>query len=101
MKKLLLTTTLTLVCAGAFSQGKLSFFNNSDNLIYFTTDLMKLVAADRTATADNGGGAGPFPIAGSGLYTGLGLNHTPGTIMSLAGSPTLIAALYGGTSPVR
>jgi hypothetical protein len=99
MKKLLLTLTATLVCAGAFGQGKLAFVNNSDNLIYFTTDTSKLVAADRTTTVDDGLGFGAFPIAGSSLYTGLTYNETPGTILSLAGSPAFIAALYGGTSP--
>jgi hypothetical protein len=94
MKKLLLTLTATLLCAGAFGQGKLAFDINFDNLIYFTTDTLRLVPADRTATADNGGGAGPFPIAGSGLYTGPG-----STIAALSGSPTIIAALYAGSSP--
>ena len=94
MKKLLLTLTATLLCAGAFGQGKLAFDINFDNLIYFTTDTLRLVPADRTATADNGGGAGPFPIAGSGLYTG-----PESTIAALSGSPTIIAALYAGSSP--
>jgi hypothetical protein len=93
MKKLLLTLTATLLCAGAFGQGKLAFDINFDNLIYFTTDTLRLVPADRNATADNGGGAGPFPIAGSGLYTGPG-----STIAALSGSPTIIAALYAGSS---
>ena len=98
MKKLLLTLTATLVCAGAFGQSILWFGNNTDNLIYFTTNKSKLVAADRTTTVDNGFGFGALPIAGCSLYTGLTFNETPGTIMSLAGSPTFIAALYGGTS---
>ena len=38
MKKLLITLTATLLCAGAFAQGKLQFINNTDNLIYFATD---------------------------------------------------------------
>jgi len=74
-----------LVCVGAFAQGKLQFFNNIDNLIYFTTDTTKLVAADASKSV-----AG-FALAGSSAYTGAG-----GTIAALAGSPTLVAALYGG-----
>ena len=94
MKKLLLTLTATLLCAGAFGQGKLTFGIHSDNLIYFTTDTLRLVPADRTATADNGGGAGPFPIAGSGLYTGPG-----STIAALPGSPAFVVGLWAGPTP--
>ena len=99
MKKLLLTLTATLVCADAFGQGILWFGNNTDTLIYFTTNTSKLVAADRNTTVDLRYGLGAWPIAGSSLYTGLTWNETPGTIMSLAGSPTFIVALYGSTSP--
>jgi hypothetical protein len=101
MKKLLITAAALLVCVGAFAQGKLLFNINSDNLIYFTTQntlTAHLLAADAATTADNGYGAGALPIAGSTLYTGLGLNTTPGTVASLAGSPSFVVALYGGTS---
>ena len=105
MKKLLVTAAAILLCIGAHGQGKLALTtsywgpNGETHLIYFTTDTSRLVPADRTATADIGYcGSPPLPIAGSSLYTGLGANNTPGTIMSLAGSPTFIAALYGGTS---
>jgi hypothetical protein len=91
MKRLFITLTATLVCVGAYGQGKLGFQVNSDNLIYFTTDLNKLNPADRTATANGTGTA--FPIAGSGLYTGAG-----GTIAALSGNLSFVAALYGGTS---
>jgi hypothetical protein len=98
MKKLFITLTATLLCFGAFGQGKLAFDNSNDygsgvwtHLIYFATDTAKLLPADRTATANGTGTA--FPIPGSGLYTGPG-----STIAALSGSPTIIAALYIGTS---
>ena len=91
MKKLLIGATAMLVCVGVFAQGKLAFDINTDNLIYFSTDLTKLNTADRTTTA-NGTGT-PFLIAGSGAYTGAG-----GTIAALAGSPTLVAGLFAGAS---
>src|ERR1035437_6151819 len=94
MKKLLLTLTATLLCAGAFGQGKLAFDIDKNHLIYFSGDMSRLAVADWCITADNGGGAGPFPIEGSGLYTGPG-----STIAALSGSPTIIAGLYAGSSP--
>jgi len=87
MKKLLIGATAMLVCVGVFAQGKLSFINNTDNLIYFTTNTKDLVAADASKTV-----AG-FALAGSGLYTGAG-----STIAALSGSPTIIAGLWAGTS---
>jgi hypothetical protein len=98
MKKLLIAATVSLVCVGAFAQGKLSFDINSDNLIYLTTDAAHILPADLASTSDNGFGAGALPLAGSALYTGLGLNNTPGTVASLAGSPTFTVALFGGAS---
>ena len=102
MKKLLITMTATLACLGVFAQGKLSFNNSADwpetYLIYFTTDTSKLVPADRNTIVEDYSLCGAFPIAGSSLYTGLTLDNTPGTIMSLSGSPTFIVGLYGGTS---
>jgi hypothetical protein len=99
MKKLLIVAAATLVSVGAFAQGKLLFDVNSDNLIYFTTDTTKLIGADKNATADNGYGAGALPLAGSTLYTGQGLNSTPGTIQTQVGAPSgFTVALYGGAS---
>ena len=100
MKRLLITLTATLACVGAFGQGKLSFDNSDGSrLIYLTTDTSKLVPADRTTTVDDSDLCGGIlPLAGSSLYTDLTFSGTPGTIMSLSGSPTIIAALYGGTS---
>jgi len=94
MKRLLITVTATLVCVGAFGQGKLMFQLNTDQLIYFTTDRTHLMPADAGTVV-----AG-YPLPGSGLYLGYYQNNgsTPGTIMSLAGSPSFIATLYGGTS---
>jgi hypothetical protein len=87
MKKSLLTLTATLLCVGAFGQGRLSFEIDTSHLIYFTTDTTKLAPADAIAVVSG------YPLAGSGLYTGDG-----STITAVAGSPTFIAALYGGTS---
>jgi hypothetical protein len=98
MKKLLITMSATLVCVGAFGQGWVGFQNDINNLIYFTTDTTKLLAGDVAKTADNGGGAGAFPLAGSGLYTGNGGNSTAGSIASLATPTTFIASLWAGTS---
>ena len=88
MKKLLITATVTLVCVGAFAQGKLQFINNLDNLIYFTTDTSKLVGSDASAVVNG------YALAGSTVYTGAG-----STIAALQGAPTLIAGLYGGSAP--
>jgi uncharacterized protein (TIGR03382 family) len=80
MNKLLSLILLLTTTTVAFGQGKLAFANNSDNLIYFTTERGYLAPGDAW-------------VAGCGLYTGAG-----GTIAALAGSPTLIAGLYAGTS---
>jgi hypothetical protein len=85
MKKLLITATATLVCVGAFAQGTLSFGNNSDQLIYLTTDKTHLLAADGAMTV-----AGAA-LAGSSLYSGAG-----GTMASLTGTPSFTAALFAG-----
>ena len=90
MKKLLLTLTATLLCAGAFGQGKLMFGIDYEHLIFFTTDVWAM-GGDWGKTADGTGIS--FPIAGSGLYTGPG-----STIAALTGSPTIIASLFAGTS---
>lgn len=87
MKKLLVILTATLVCAGAFGQGKLTFANNSDQLIYMTTDTTKMNPAD-VGKMVNG-----FTLAGSSIYSGAG-----STISSLAGAPSLTAALFAGTT---
>ena len=87
MKEALLTLTATLVCAGTLGQGKLTFSVNGDNLIYLTTNAMKLVPADRTATSIWG------TLAGNVLFAG-----PESTIAALSGSPTIMAALYAGAS---
>jgi hypothetical protein len=87
MKNLLITIMATLVCVAAFGQGKLQFMNNTDNLIYFTTNTNFLLPGDV------GRAVGGFPLAGSSAYTGAG-----STIAALAGSPTLIAGLWAGYS---
>jgi hypothetical protein len=86
MKKLLVTLTATLVCVGAFAQGKLAFALNTTGIIYFTTDTTHLLPADNKAVAG-------YQLAGSGAYGG-----TSSTIASLAGSPAFTVALYGGAS---
>ena len=88
MKNLLSLSLVLTTTTMAFAQGKLCFCNNSDNLIYLTPWLDHLEPADASKTV-----AG-FPLAGSSAFTGPG-----STIAALAGSPTLIAGLWGGTSP--
>jgi len=94
MKKLLLTAAATLVCAGAFAQGSVTFAINADNVIYFTTDVAHIATADQGKTFDGG----LYPLAGSSAFTGPGFNGGAGSIQSLAGNPTFVAALYAGTS---
>jgi hypothetical protein len=91
MKKLLIGGATMLVCVGVFAQGKLAFDINTDNLIYFTTDVSKMNPGDATKTAVNAGGT-PYVLPGSGLYTGAG-----GSIAALGG-PNIIASLWAGTS---
>jgi len=85
MKKLLIIMTSALVCVSAFGQGKLVFQNASSQAIYFTPNTANLDAGDAS-------------VAGDGLYTGGNLGIGGPSISVLTGSPTLIAALYGGTS---
>jgi len=89
MKKLLITMMASLACVAAFGQGSVAFQLDSNHAIYFTANTAYMLAADR-ATVSQG-----LIIAGQGAYTGqyLGAN---GSIASLAGSPTFVAALYGG-----
>src|SRR5258706_11958837 len=74
MKKILVTLTATLVCLGAFAQGRVTFNNDSLHLVYYTTD----------PTAINPADAG---LAGRGPYS----TNSP------AGA-TLIADLYAGSN---
>ena len=93
MNKPFLTLTLTLLCTASPGQGWVRFDINSDDLIYFTTDKSWLYYEDANRSV------GGYPLAGSSLYTGPAFDRvSPGTIMSLAGSPTFVAALYAGTS---
>ena len=87
MKKLLSLILLLTTATLASGQGTLLFENNTDNLIYFTTDKAGLAPADQYTTVDG------FPLAGSGLYTGAG-----GTIPALAGYVSFVAGLWAGTS---
>ena len=89
MKKLLVILTATLVCVGAFGQGKLAFQVDTTQLIYMTTG----TPDHQLNPADVGKQVAGFPLAGSSLYTGAG-----STIASLAGNPSFTAALYAGTS---
>jgi hypothetical protein len=90
MKKLLLTAVATMVCFGVFAQGKLAFINGDNQLIFFTTDKTKMVAADANKTVNGAA------LAGQTLYTGAG-----GSIASLAGAPSIIAGLWAGTAPTN
>jgi hypothetical protein len=89
MKNLLSLSLVLTTTTLAFAQGKLRFCNGNDNLIYLSPSI-----ACSYAPGDAGKTVGGFPLTGSSLYTGAG-----GTMASLAGSPTLIAGLWGGTSP--
>jgi hypothetical protein len=77
MKKLLIITGMALVCVGAFAQGKLQFATDASHLVYFTTDTSKLNTGD-------------VGVAGMGVYAN--------TITTLAGTPSLAAVLYAGTT---
>ena len=92
MKNLLITITATLACVGAFAQGKLSFDINSDNLIYITTDTMRMMPGDATKTADWGLGAGPVPLPGSSLYAG------PGSTAEALGGTWVVSLMGGATA---
>ena len=89
MKNLLSLSLVLTTTTLAFAQGKLRFCNGNDNLIYLSPSI-----ACSYAPGDAGKTVGGFPLTGSSLYTGAG-----GTMASLAGPPTLIAGLWGGTSP--
>jgi PEP-CTERM motif len=91
MKKLLLIAAATLVCVGAYAQGKLSFQVSTDNLIYLTTDTTKFINGDATKTADWGGNGAAVALPGSSLYSGAG--STAGAI-----GGTWVVSLMGGTS---
>jgi hypothetical protein len=90
MKKLLVILTATLVCVGAFGQGKLAFQVDTTQLIYMTTENTLLKHLN---PLDAGKTAAGFPLAGSSLYTGAG-----STVASLAGTPSFTAALYAGAT---
>jgi hypothetical protein len=88
MKKLLIAMTVTLICVGAFGQGKLIFWLSTDQLIYFAPD-----------TTGNGGmSIMPVDAAYAGVGAYVSGNGGTQPISSLAGSPSFTAALYGGAS---
>jgi len=77
MKTLFACLSAALVCVSAFGQGKLSFANDSNHLVYFSYDTAKMVAGD----AD---------LAGYGVHST--------TIAQLEGAPTLSVSLWAGAS---
>ena len=87
MKNALSLILLLATTTPAFAQGKLAFVNNSDQLIYMTTDKNKMAPADANKVV------GGSPLAGSSLYTGAG-----STIASLAGAPSFTVALFAGAT---
>jgi hypothetical protein len=87
MKKLLITAAATLVCVGAFAQGKLALINAANQLIYFTTDTTKLLPADAAKTVNG------FTVPGSTLSS-----TASGNIASLAGAPSFTVALFAGAT---
>jgi hypothetical protein len=74
MKKLLVTLTATLICVGAFAQGKVQFANDSLHLIYYSTDAGGLRPGDSA-------------LAGKGVFGG-----------AMPGGVTLVADLYVGSN---
>lgn len=60
MKKLLVTATVALACVAAFAQGKITFVNDSNHLIYYSTVPGAILSGDvaGNATAANGLTAG-------------------------------------------
>jgi hypothetical protein len=87
MKNSLTFIVLFTSATMGFAQGKLAFVNSGDQPVYFSSDKTMLRGDDAYKTV------GGFALAGSSLYTGAG-----GTIASLAGSPSIIASLWAGTS---
>jgi hypothetical protein len=74
MKKLLITLGVTLVCVGAFAQGKVSFAADTTHLAYFTTS-----TGDLTTNI----------VAGRGVY---------GPTITSLGGVVMAADLWAGTS---
>ena len=91
MKKLLVTMMASLACVAAFGQGAVTFYLDSNHLIYFTSDTAKMIPADANAQSVG------LPIAGQGAYTGL-FEGAPGTIAALPSGVTFTASLYGGAT---
>lgn len=97
MKKLLVTIAITASCVCAFAQGKVTFGNDSNHLIQFTTDSSKLVSAS-TANANplaglaipQIGSANPINLAN---FTAQLLAGTSAS--SLAPVSTVVAGLSG------
>jgi hypothetical protein len=75
MKKLLLTSALLAVCAGAFAQGKVNLINDGASLITLTTVSGQAAAADQSL-----------------------LGQAVGNLTPLPSGQILMAGLYGGTS---
>lgn len=75
MKKLIVIALTTVMCVGAFAQGRISLVNNNNYLVYLSTDTTKLKAADQASAGT------ATPVSG--------------TLLSGA---TLVAGLYIGTS---
>jgi hypothetical protein len=78
----------------------LIFSVNTDNMIYFTTDVNHLATADQGKTFDVAGAGvgGPYSLLGALAATGTGLNGGSGSIQVLANQAPFIVGLYGGTS---
>jgi PEP-CTERM motif len=73
MKKLLLTSALVAVCAGAFAQGKVNVVNDGASLVTLSTATGALLAADVGKAGQAVGNANPLPsgvVLIAGLYAG-------------------------------
>jgi hypothetical protein len=94
MKKLLATTIASAACIGAFGQGAIQFYLDSNHAIYFTSDTAKMIPVDANATCLE------ILIAGQGAYRGgvRGGIDGPGTIESLPSAVVFTASLFGGPS---
>jgi hypothetical protein len=110
MKKLLVTSVLSLACVGAFAQGKVTFGNDNAHLVMYGTDTTHLTATYSSLAGQavaQAGGANPINmglftvelLAGatagnlsvfstvSGAAAGLPDGRFPNTSVTLAGLP--------------
>lgn len=98
MKKLLLTSALVAVCAGAFAQGKVNVINDSSSLVTLTTDTTKIKAADVGLKGLPVGDATPLP-SGLTLVAGLYAGTTSSTLYYYGSAALNSTAIPAGNIP--